>query len=132
MTGTPREGVGPSEGFRERPSVEGAVDLRQVLTTVGERSGVVWTLEGSDDLNVNLVSFEAGGGVGGHMNDEVDVIFVGVSGSGFVEADGREHALEAGELVFVPKGARRSTRGVSKGFAYLTIHRRRGPLRIGS
>ncbi len=41
-------------------------------------------------------------------------------------------ALRAGTVAFVPKGARRSTRGGSGGFAYLTVHRRRGPLRIGS
>ncbi len=41
-------------------------------------------------------------------------------------------ALRAGTVAFVPKGARRSTRGGSGGFAYLTGHRRQGPLRIGS
>ena len=50
---------------------------------------------------------------------------MGMSGSGFVEAEGREHVLEARKLVFVPKGARGSTRGASTGFAYLTVHRRR-------
>jgi quercetin dioxygenase-like cupin family protein len=45
---------------------------------------VIWTLPESNDLNANLVRFEAGGGVGEHINDEVDVIFVGVSGTGSV------------------------------------------------
>lgn len=92
---------------------------------------MVWALDGSEDLNANLVHFGAGRDVGEHVNDEVDVVFVGVSGSGFVEADGREYGLEAGKLVFVPRGARRSTRGASEDFAYLTVHGRRGPLRIG-
>ena len=105
------------------------VDLAGVASA--ERGlGVVWTQEGSENLNTNLVRFEAGEGVGIHANDEVDVVFVGVAGSGFVEADGRDHALGAGELVFVPRVARRSTRGASGGFAYLTVHGRRGPLRI--
>jgi hypothetical protein len=56
---------------------------------------------------------------------------VGVSGAGDVRVDGWEHALGAGKLVFVPKGARRSTRSASEDFAYLTVHRQRGPLRIG-
>jgi quercetin dioxygenase-like cupin family protein len=94
------------------------------------REGVVWSLEAGPDLNVNLVRFGAGGGVGEHVNDEVDVVFVGVSGSGVIEAEGWEHALDAAKLVFVPKGARRSTRGSSEGFAYLTVHRRCGPLHI--
>jgi hypothetical protein len=44
---------------------------------------------------------------------------------------GEERALSAGKMVFVPKGAGRSTRGTSEGFAYLTVHGRRGPLRVG-
>jgi quercetin dioxygenase-like cupin family protein len=92
---------------------------------------VIWALEESGDLNANLVRFDAGGGVGEHVNDEVDVLFVGVAGSGFVRVEEEEHPLSAGTLVFVPKGARRSTVALSEGFAYLTVHRRRGPLRIG-
>ncbi len=107
-------------------------DLRAAAASAVGREGVVWSLEAGSDLNANLVRFGAGQGVGEHVNDEVDVVFVGVSGSGFVEADGREHALDAGNLVFVPKGARRSTRGASEAFAYLTVHGWRGPLRIGA
>jgi quercetin dioxygenase-like cupin family protein len=107
------------------------VDLRELLATSGDRGGAIWTLEGSGDLNANLVRFDAGGGVEEHVNDEVDVIFVGISGSGAVKVDGERHALGPGRLVFVRKGTRRSTRAASGGLAYLTVHRRRGPLRIG-
>ena len=106
------------------------VDLYERLTT-GQRAGVVWTLEQGGDFNVNLVRFPAGRGVGEHVNEEVDVLVVGVSGSGVVEVDGCEHHLRAGTVAFVPKGARRSTRAESGDFAYLTVHPRRGPLRIG-
>ena len=106
-------------------------NLEAIAASAAAREGVIWTLEASDELNVNLVRFGAGRGVGKHVNDEVDVVFVGVSGSGFVEVDGQEHGIGAGKLVFVPKDARRSTWGTSEDFAYLTVHRRRGPLRIG-
>ena len=92
---------------------------------------MIWALEEGGDLNANLVRFDAGGGVEEHVNDEVDVLFVGVAGSGTVSVDGSEHALSAGTLVFAPRGARRSTGASSGGFAYLTVHRKRGPLRIG-
>ncbi len=105
-------------------------DLEAVAASAAGREGAVWALDASEDLNANLVLFEAGRGVGEHVNDEADVIFVGVSGAGFVEVDARAHALEAGKLVFVPKGAKRSTRGTSENFAYLTVHGRRGPLGI--
>jgi quercetin dioxygenase-like cupin family protein len=94
----------------------------------GERAGVIWTLEQGGDLNVNLVRFPVGGGVGEHINEEVDVLIVGVAGTGVATVDRHEHRLRAGTVAFVPKGARRSTRSDSDDFVYLTVHRRRGPL----
>lgn len=105
-------------------------DLKAVAASNAGREGVVWALEASEDLNANLVRFGVGRGVGEHVNDEVDVVFLGVSGAGFVEVDAQAHGLEAGKLVFVPKGAKRSTRSTSENFAYLTVHGRRGLLRI--
>ncbi|MCA1847608.1 MAG: cupin domain-containing protein [Actinobacteria bacterium] len=107
------------------------MDLNELVASAGDRVGVIWALRGSGDLNANLVRFDAGGGVGEHVNEVVDVLFVGVAGSGSVCASGEEHSLGAGKLVFVPRGARRSTSALADGFAYLTVHRRRGPLRIG-
>jgi quercetin dioxygenase-like cupin family protein len=107
------------------------VDLGEIVGSATGSEGVVWTLGGSEDLNANLVSFEAGGGVREHVNDELDVLIVGVSGSGSVSVGGEEHPVSNGIMVFVPKGSTRSTRATSEGFAYLSVHRRRGPLRIG-
>jgi quercetin dioxygenase-like cupin family protein len=107
------------------------MDLNELAASAGDRVGAIWALEGSGDLNANLVRFDAGGGVGEHVNEEMDVLFVGVAGSGSVRVNGEEHPLSAGKLVFVPRGVRRSTSASSDGFAYLTIHRRRGPQRIG-
>ena len=107
------------------------MDLLEEARSATGREGVVWALEGSKDLNANLVLFGAGGGVGEHVNDEVDVLIVGVSGSGSVRIEGEEHPVSNGVVVFVPRGARRYTRATSEGFAYLSVHRRRGPLRIG-
>ncbi len=112
---------------------ENTVNLREVVAASGgEQAGAVWTLRGSEDLNANLVRFAFGRGVDEHTNAEVDVIFVGVSGSGVVTIDADEHPLSAGTLAFVPKGTRRSTRSTSEDFVYLTVHSRRGPLQIGS
>jgi quercetin dioxygenase-like cupin family protein len=108
------------------------VNLGEIAGSASGREGVVWTLEGSGDLNANLVRFEAGRGVGEHVNDEVDVLIVGVSGSGLVSVDGEKHPVSTGLMVFVPRGARRYTRAVSDDFVYVSVHRRRGPLRIGN
>jgi len=92
---------------------------------------VVWALRAGGDLNANPVRFEAEGGIEEHLNDEVDVILLGTPGSGLVKVDGEEHPVSSGTMTFVPKGVRRSTRSTSGDFAYLTVHRRRRPLRIG-
>ncbi len=110
---------------------EDSVNLGEIAASAAGQAGVVWTLQGSSELNANLVRFETGDGVRGHVNDEVDVVIVGVSGSGSVRVDDEEHPLSSGTMTFVPRGARRSTRSTSGDFAYLTVHRRRGPLRIG-
>ncbi len=116
------------EGADRRPRAE-AVDLGGISAgTLGP--GTVWTQREGQDLNANLVRFPRGEGVGEHLNDEVDVIFIGVSGSGVVEVDGREHTLGAGVLILAPKGARRATRSASEDFSYLTVHKRRGPVRL--
>lgn len=106
-----------------------AVDLAEVASAEGGL-GVVWSQEGSEDLNANLVRFEAGEGVGIHTNNEVDVVFVGVSGSGTVLVEGERFVLEPGRLVYVPKGCLRATRSGSGEFAYLTVHRRRGAMQL--
>jgi quercetin dioxygenase-like cupin family protein len=107
------------------------VELAEVLASTGEQAGVIWSLQNSGDLNANLVHFGAGEGVREHVNDEVDVLVIGVSGSGEARVNDTSHRLFAGTLIFIPKGARRSTRGASGDFAYVSIHRRRGPLEIG-
>ncbi len=107
------------------------MNLKDAVVTAGNHAGVIWTLDTSSDLNANLVRFGTGQGVGEHVNDEVGVITLGVSGSGIVTGDREEHALSAGILVFIPKGARRSTASASGDFAYLSVHRRRGPQQIG-
>ncbi len=111
--------------------MEEAVDLAKISADA-RGSGTVWTQQEGRDLNANLVRFPRGEGVGEHVNGEVDVLFLGVSGSGVVEVDGREHALGAGFLVLAPAGARRATRSQSSDFAYLTVHKRRGPTRLGT
>jgi quercetin dioxygenase-like cupin family protein len=97
------------------------------LANCATAPGAIWTRQ-SEDLDVNLLVFASGDGVVEHVNAEVDVLLVGITGAGAVTIDGTSHILRAGQALVIPKGARRSTRGVSASFAYLTCHRRRGGL----
>jgi quercetin dioxygenase-like cupin family protein len=107
------------------------VNLAEISASAAGQEGTLWTLRESSELNANLVRFGAGGGVAEHINQEVDVLSVGVSGRGVVTVEGEEHPLSSGTVVFVPRGTRRSVRSASEDFAYLSVHRRRGPLQIG-
>ena len=104
--------------------------LKEISASAGERKGTVWSLQGSEDLNANLIRFPSGGGVGEHVNEEVDVLMIGIDGHGKVVVDGTEQHLSAGVLVFVPKGARRSVRSGSDSFSYLSAHRLRGRITL--
>jgi quercetin dioxygenase-like cupin family protein len=133
-----REGGGGAAASRAgaRPGAPGAgvqsARLLELAAAARETAarGPQWSAE-SADLDVNLLAFGAGAGVAAHVNAEVDVLLLGVSGSGTVVVDGADHALVAGTLLLIPRGARRAITGGSEGLAYLTCHRRREPLRPG-
>jgi mannose-6-phosphate isomerase-like protein (cupin superfamily) len=97
--------------------------------TAGAGDGPVWGVA-SDDLNVTLLSWAPGTALPEHVNDELDVLLVVVSGSGTCTVDGREEPLAAARARLVPKGARRAIAAGPQGIRYLSIHRRRGPLQI--
>lgn len=106
-------------------------DLTRLADAGG--TGTIWTLEGSVDLNANLVRFEAGKAevVDEHVNEEVDVLFVGLCGAGAVRVNGHSHQLEVGRVVLAPKGSPHSVASETESLAYLTVHRGRGPAAIG-
>ncbi len=87
-----------------------------------------WSQQG-EDLSVNLIVLAAGEGIAEHVNDEVEVLLVGIDGEGTVAVDGRNHALHGGQAVLIPKGARRAIHAITAGVVYLTCHRRRAGLR---
>lgn len=102
------------------------VDLAALANT-SSNAGSIWN-GGQIDLNVNLVRFAAGDGVAAHVNAEVEVLLVGVVGTGTIEVDGCCQSLSAGQALLIPRGARRAIMAGAEGFAYLTCHRRRAGL----
>jgi quercetin dioxygenase-like cupin family protein len=108
------------------------IDLTPLLDAAGP--GVHWTLDGSADLNANLVRLEPGGAIGEHTNDAVEVLLVALSGRGTIQIDGVEHPVGPLTAIAVPKGSRRRIQAGDRapGLTYLTVHRRRGPLSIAT
>jgi mannose-6-phosphate isomerase-like protein (cupin superfamily) len=90
-------------------------------------SGPQWGTA-SDDLNITLLSWEKGKGVGAHVNNDLDVVIVVVSGEGEMKIEGEEFELVPGRAVLVPKGANREIESRTERLTYFSIHRRRAGL----
>ncbi|HLZ23517.1 MAG TPA: cupin domain-containing protein [Ktedonobacterales bacterium] len=87
-------------------------------------AGPLWSFS-SADLNANVLRFAMGDGVPEHVNKEVDVIVLVVSGAAVVTLDGQDIAVRGGQMVVLPKGARRAIRAEGGDVVYVTVHRRR-------
>ena len=105
------------------------VDL---ATIVGTGDGVHWTLATPGDLNANLVVLDPGHAIEAHTNNEVDVVMVVLAGTGHATVDGVERELRPDVLLHIPRGTSRAVVADDAGMRYLTVHRRRGPLQIGT
>jgi uncharacterized cupin superfamily protein len=105
-------------------AVQGPIDL---LGRAG--SGPLWGMA-SADLNATLLAWPPGHEIAEHVNDELDVLVVVLSGQGAVAVDGELHELGPATALLLPRGARRAIRAGDDGLRYLSIHRRRGPLQI--
>jgi mannose-6-phosphate isomerase-like protein (cupin superfamily) len=99
------------------------IDLSE-LCRAAEGSGPQWGHE-SGDLDLTLLSWEAGGRVAPHVNDEVDVFLIALDGAGEVAVGAETHPLRPGQALLIPKGAERSIRCTGDRFRYLNVHRRR-------
>lgn len=66
------------------------------------------------------------------MNDEVDVIVSVIAGRGLLLIDDVGHDLRGDVLASIPKGSAREIRAGADGLTYLSIHRRRRTLGVGS
>ncbi len=82
----------------------------------------------SMDLNVNLLVLAGRGQIGGHRNDEVDVLFVILAGDGTITVEENAYPVRAGHALVIPKGTRRAVSAGDSPLTYLTCHRRRGGL----
>ena len=98
------------------------------LTGIAGR-GPAWGTA-SEDLNATLLVWRENEGQPEHVNAERDVAIVALAGSGMLVVDGDPHAIAAGTLAIVPRGATRSVTAGPDGLRCLTVHRRRGGLGI--
>ena len=91
---------------------------------VASRSGPQWGHE-CEDLDLTLLSWEEGKRIEPHVNNEVDVVWIGVEGAGIVTVNGEKHELRPAVALLIPKGCERAVESTSGRFSYLSVHRRR-------
>ena len=87
-------------------------------------SGPQWAHE-SEDLDATLLSWENGRRIEAHVNNEVDVVMIGVEGEGRVAVNGEINEVRPGVALLIPKGCERAIESASQRFSYLSVHRRR-------
>jgi len=92
-------------------------------------NGPVWGIA-SEDLNATLLSWPPGAEVAEHVNEDRDVLLFITHGSGTATIDGKTHALRPEHILLINKGTQRRVQAGANGLRYLSIHLRRGGLRI--
>lgn len=97
------------------------------------RRGAVWSIaEPERELDSNLIRLPAGESIPAHAGAEVDTLIHVVRGDGALLAEDGEEPLRAGDIALLPRRTVRGFRAGDEGLEYLTVHRRRQSLRIGS
>lgn len=110
-------------------------DLEELATTDTEAdvTGAIWKIPLNDrDLDTNVISLPAGQRIEAHHGPDVDVMVIVIAGRGTLLTKSDELPLETGAVVWLPKRSRRSFAAGEEGLRYLTVHVRKGGLRITS
>ncbi|HLT18226.1 MAG TPA: hypothetical protein VKZ96_02130 [Thermomicrobiales bacterium] len=112
--------------MQNHDDVPGPVDLPR-LAALARGQRIAWSTT-TEDLNVNLIVLRDGEAIEAHRNAEVDVLVVGIDGTGEVVIDGVARRITPDTAIVIPRGAERAMRVLSAPFAYLTCHRQRARL----
>ncbi|MGW4896597.1 hypothetical protein ACWEQL_30730 [Kitasatospora sp. NPDC004240] len=96
-----------------------------------DAAGALWRLTGEDrQLDANVVRMRPDATVADHVEPDLDVLVLGLSGEGTLRCAGTAHDLRPGVLRLVPRGAARGVSAGPDGVVYLTVHRRRPGMAI--
>ncbi|MFB7477090.1 hypothetical protein [Kitasatospora sp. NPDC056184] len=110
---------------------EGAVLDELLREAAADEAGALWRLTGAErQLDANLVRLRPDTSVAEHVEPDLDVLVLGIAGQGTLRCGGVAHALEAGALRLLPRGAARGVSAGPEGVVYLTVHRRRPGMAI--
>lgn len=102
-----------------------------VRSMPAEQGGVLWKLAAEGrQLDANVVRLAPGAEVGTHREPDLDVLLYVVNGSGRLHTPDGPSPLEAGSVLWLPRGSTRSLSAGAHGLDYVTVHRRRPGMTI--
>ncbi len=93
------------------------------LAALAAHDGPVWTTS-TNDFTITGITYRGGSASTSHINPEFDVLLAVLEGDGIIEIAGERYPLHAGEVVFVPKGARRQVTSTSERLVYVSVSRK--------
>jgi len=126
--GDPAGATGPEE----EPLARLLCDVT-ALTDAPASAGVLWKLtEPGRQLDANVVHLAPGRRVDTHVEPDLDVLLLVVTGDGTVTGPDGDTRLTAGALLWLPHGSRRALAAGERGLSYVTVHRRRPGMTIRS
>ncbi|MBR8639737.1 hypothetical protein KEF29_11580 [Streptomyces tuirus] len=96
-------------------------------------AGALWRLsEPGRQLDANLIRIPPGGRIDPHTEPDLDVLLLVVAGDGSLGPAADPQPLGPGSLVWLPHGSARGLVAGSDGLSYVTVHRRRPGMQIGT
>lgn len=107
------------------------LDTREAALAVSDPdvTGAAWRLEPAErELDANLIALPPGESIAEHVGADVDVLLHVVAGTGTLRTEGEDVLLSPGEVVYLPRRARRAVLAGSNGLRYLSVHRRKETL----
>jgi quercetin dioxygenase-like cupin family protein len=132
MTSRSARRTGPAGGAADARVL---CDARALAESPPLPGGVLWKLaESGRQLDANVVRLAPGDRITAHTEPQLDVLVLVVSGDGVLGTGpaGESQPLAEGALVWLPHGASRSISAGPAGLTYVTVHRRRPGLQIGT
>ncbi|OHV48055.1 hypothetical protein BCD48_16730 [Pseudofrankia sp. BMG5.36] len=128
--------------WRIRITKRASTPLPRVLVNTGDLAagtgepdlaGAVWKLPvGERDLDSNVIALPPGGTIEAHRGPDVDVLVHVLAGSGTLSTERGTFDLAPGALLWLPRRSLRRLAADDEGLRYLTVHRRRQALVVGT
>jgi uncharacterized protein (DUF2249 family) len=98
-----------------------------------QAAGAVWTLPARErDLDANIIALPPGDTIERHIGPDLDVLLHVLAGSGELTTEVHTIPLESGMIVWLPRRSQRRFVAGPAGLRYLTVHRRRQALVLGT